>query len=66
MAKKKTSKKAKIPTPRKDEQVGFHKGAIATLIKERQELAKMLQIVDTLLRAHLTELEKLGVRVTKK
>ena len=52
--------------PKKDEQIGFHKGAIATLLKERQEVVKMLQIVETMLRAHVNELKKLGVDVTKK
>lgn len=62
MVKKKTTEKA----PKKDEQIGFHKGAITTLLKERQEIVKMLQIVDTLLKAHFNELQKLGVKVTKK
>lgn len=65
MVKKKTAK-AKAPKPAKDEQIGFHKGAVATLMKERQELVKMINIVDALLRAHLTELKKLGVELTKK
>ena len=30
----------------KDEQVGFHKGSLSTLAKERQELARILQIVE--------------------
>jgi len=49
----------------KDEEIGFHKGAISTLIKERQEIAKMLSIVDALLKAHVEALKKLGVDVTK-
>lgn len=61
MVKKKITK---APKPKKDEQIGFHKGAVATLLKERQELVKMINIVDTLLRAHLNELNKLGVKVT--
>ena len=60
MAKKKTTGE-----PHKKEQIGFHKGAIATLLKERQEMVKMLQIVETMLRAHVNELKKLGVDVTK-
>ena len=61
--KKKTTKEPKAP--KKDEQIGFHKGAIATLLKERQEVVKMLQIVETMLRAHVNELKKLGIDVTK-
>lgn len=49
----------------KDEEVGFHKGAISTLIKERQELSKILGIVDALLKAHIDALKKLGIDITK-
>ncbi|MBD3262793.1 hypothetical protein GF374_00245 [Candidatus Woesearchaeota archaeon] len=62
MAKKKITKKKSS----NDEQIGFHKGAVATLLKERQELAKMVQIVDSLLKAHANELKKLGVDITGK
>jgi len=48
-----------------EEQVGFHKGAVSTLIKERQELARMLGIVDSLLQAHVEALKKLGVDITQ-
>jgi len=50
----------------KKEQIGFHKGALATLVKERQELARLLGIVDSLIKAHIEELKKLGVDVTEK
>lgn len=61
------SKKAnKAPKIKKDEQIGFHKGAVSTLLKERQELIKMLQVVEALLKAHVNELHKLGVDITKK
>ncbi len=50
---------------KKDEQIGFHKGAIATLLKERTEVIKMLNIVNALLNAHVNELRKLGVDITK-
>jgi len=49
----------------KDEEVGFHKGALSTLIKERQELSKILGIVDALLKAHIDALKKLGIDITK-
>ena len=48
-----------------DEEIGFHKGAISTLIKERQELTKILGIVDALLKAHIDALKKLGIDITK-
>ena len=49
----------------KDEQIGFHKGSIQTLIGEQQELSKMLQITQNLIQAHVGELEKLGVKIDK-
>ncbi len=59
MAEKKAEKE-----PSKDEQVGFHKGAISTLLKEREEMVKVVGIVDTLLKAHVEALQKLGVQVS--
>lgn len=50
----------------KEEQIGFHKGALDTLIKERQELYRLLTIVDTLLKAHVQALHQLGVKIAKK
>lgn len=49
----------------KDEQIGFHKGALSTLSKERQELIKMVNIVDQLLQAHVKALKDLGVDLEK-
>jgi len=49
----------------KDEQIGFHKGALSTLAKERQELLKMINIVDQLLQAHIKALKDLGVDLEK-
>lgn len=45
----------------KEEKIGFHKGSISTLSKERQELARILGIVEQLLQMHLQELKELGV-----
>lgn len=44
-----------------DEKIGFHKGALTTLAKERQELSKMLQIVEQLMQMHIKGLKDLGV-----
>jgi len=49
----------------KDEQIGFHKGSLATLAKERQELIKMISIVEQLMQAHIQALKKLGVDLEK-
>jgi|TARA_Y100000310_G_C20633672_1_gene790025 hypothetical protein len=45
----------------KEEQIGFHKGSLSTLAKERQELARLLQIVETLMTSHIKALKDLGV-----
>ena len=44
-----------------EEIIGFHKGALSTLIKERQELLKLITIVDQLMKMHMEALKKLGV-----
>jgi len=48
-----------------DEQIGFHKGALSTLAKERQEMMKILNIVEQLMHAHVDALKKLGVDLAK-
>tara|TARA_Y100000310_G_scaffold345354_1_gene464079 strand:- start:471 stop:680 length:210 start_codon:yes stop_codon:yes gene_type:complete len=54
-----------MATPSKDEQIGFHKGALSTLSKERAELLKMVSIVEQLLQVHVKALQDLGVDLTK-
>lgn len=49
----------------KDEEIGFHKGAIDTLLKERFELMRLLEIVEAKLKFHIESLEKLGVKLRK-
>jgi len=44
-----------------DEQIGFHKGALTTLAKERQEFTRILQVVEQLMQAHIKALKDLGV-----
>lgn len=61
MAKEKDTKSNPRSAGSKDEQVGFHKGALSTLVKERQEMLKILQIVEQLMQMHLTALKELGV-----
>lgn len=45
----------------KEEKIGFHKGSLATLTKEREELMRILQIVEQLMQMHIRELKDLGV-----
>lgn len=48
-----------------DEQIGFHKGALATLAKEREEMQKILAIVEQLMQMHIKALKDLGVDLEK-
>ncbi|MBR9700802.1 hypothetical protein GOV11_02970 [Candidatus Woesearchaeota archaeon] len=62
MAAKKSTKKAPKDSS-KDEQIGFHKGSLMTLSKERAELARMLSIVEQLMQMHGAALNELGVKL---
>ncbi len=45
----------------KDEQVGFHKGALAVLSKEREEMQRITSICEQLIQMHMKALADLGV-----
>ena len=60
-----TAKKKTKRTAATVEQTGFHKGALDSLLKERQELYRLITIVDQLIKAHATALQKLGVKISK-
>ncbi len=49
----------------KDEQIGIHKGSLSTLLKERDELARILNIVEQLIQMHANALKELGVDIQK-
>ncbi|MBS3145286.1 hypothetical protein J4414_00590 [Candidatus Woesearchaeota archaeon] len=49
----------------KDEQIGFHKGALTTLAKEKEEFLKVLSIIDSLMQMHLKGLKELGIDLEK-
>lgn len=49
----------------KEEQIGFHKGALSTLAKERQEMGRILGIVEQLIQMHVQALQELGVDLTR-
>lgn len=49
----------------KAERIGFHKGSLATLSKEREELLRILQIVEQLMQLHVKELKNFGVDLVK-
>ena len=43
------------------ETIGFHKGSLATLAKEREELVKMVGVVEQIMQAHIKALKDLGI-----
>ncbi|MFP4523246.1 MAG: hypothetical protein ACOCQQ_01000 [Candidatus Nanoarchaeia archaeon] len=45
----------------KEERIGFHKGSLSTLAKEREELARIVGIVEQLMQMHMGGLKELGV-----
>jgi hypothetical protein len=54
-----------IPKISKEEEIGFHKGTVNTLVNERNELIKMIGNVDALVQMHLTRLQELGVKISE-
>lgn len=47
----------------KETEIGFHEGAINTLISERDELFKMIQNVEKIMNLHISRLKELGVEI---
>lgn len=45
----------------KQEQIGFHKGALSTLAKEREEMIKIVNVVEQLMQLHIKALKEMGV-----
>ncbi|MCK4649864.1 hypothetical protein KAT36_01395 [Candidatus Pacearchaeota archaeon] len=43
-----------------DTEVGFHRGALRTLMAERNELVKMLRNIEAIAEAHIKRLKELG------
>ncbi len=58
-----TTTQEAAPNITKEEQIGFHKGAVSTLAAERNELLRLVNITESLIQAHVAELEKLGVKL---
>lgn len=54
---------AEVPQMSKDEEIGFHKGALNTLVAERNELVKMIGNVEAIVQAHVGRLKELGVEI---
>jgi len=47
--------------PKKEEIIGFHKGAISVLAMEQQEFSKILQVVQQQIQGHVNALKELGL-----
>ena len=58
--------KQEAPKMSKEEEIGYHKGALNTLSNERNELIRIIQIVDTFIAGHLKRLEELGIKTSQK
>lgn len=54
---------AKVPQMTAEQEIGFHKGALNTLIAERGELVKMVGNVEAIMQAHISRLKELGVDI---
>ena len=57
------SKDEKKPEISKEMEIGFHQGALNTLVNERNELIRMIQQVENVMQAHMKRLEELGVKI---
>jgi len=54
----------KVPEMSGEQEIGFHKGALNTLVAERNELAKMVGNVEAIASAHVKRLGELGVKMS--
>lgn len=46
-----------------EEEVGFHKGALNTLVAERTELVKIIGNIEGIMQAHIKRLKDLGAEI---
>jgi len=54
------------PQISEEEEIGIHKGALNTLLAERNELIKMLSNVEVIMQAHIARLNELGIEIKMK
>jgi len=54
---------AEAPKMSEEQEAGFHKGALNTLVAERNELVKMVGNVEAIMQAHISRLKELGVDI---
>lgn len=46
-----------------EQEVGFHRGSLNTLVAERNELVKMIGNIEAIMQAHISRLKELGVDI---
>lgn len=65
MAKKAEKKEEKTTKGSESQQetIGFHKGCLMTLAKERTEMLRILGIVEQLMQMHAAALQDMGVKL---
>ncbi len=51
------------PQISREEEIGIHKGALNTLLAERNEIIKMVANVEVIMQAHISRLKELGVEI---
>ena len=47
----------------KEMEIGFHQGALNTLLNERNEFVRVIQQVEAVMQAHIKRLEELGIKI---
>lgn len=46
-----------------EQEIGFHKGALNTLVAERTELIKIIGNIEGIMQAHIKRLKNLGIEI---
>lgn len=54
--------KKKVEMP-KEMEIGFHQGALNTLLNERNEMIRIVQQIEAVMQAHIKRLEEMGVKI---
>jgi hypothetical protein len=54
---------AATPNMPKNEEIAFHKGALNTLMAERNEMVRVVANVEAIMQMHLARLQELGVKI---
>lgn len=53
---------AEKKTMPKEQEIAFHQGSLNTLVKEREGLMQMVQVVEATIQGHMKRMEELGVK----